>query len=363
MSRYNSEYIGSIFLILYMKQPIAVSITDTHLSENTIEINISIFKQAFNICDELGVKSLLHLGDIFNSRKGQPEQVLNTWKSILDEAAERQIIIYAIPGNHDKTDLTSDASFLDAFDGHPAFKVLKAGQMFSNEFVDLYFLPYYDEKLVYVEKLKAIIENMAQGRISILCTHVGIEGSFTNKGAKKESEVTSNKFNEFTYVIIGHYHNRQVLEGGKIIYTGSGYQANFGEDRNKGVIVIYDTENKNEIFDFLQLDFPEYITVDVLPEDITKELVDSVKLKQLEANIRIRVQGEVSEEKKHLVVLLQDTGAKVLIEKESFEVQNISANKTLVMNDNDILTSFDEWSTSKEIENPEFGRQLLNDFI
>lgn len=346
-----------------MKSPIAVWITDTHLSENTIEINRSIFQQTFNVCDELGVKSILHGGDCFNSRKGQPEIVLNAFKSILDEAAERQIIIYAIAGNHDKTDLTSEESFLDAFDGHPAFKVLKSGQILSNEHVDLHFLPYFDEKLVYAEKLKEISENVDSTRISILCTHVGIEGSFTNKGAKKESEVTSDKFNVFTHVIIGHYHNRQVLEGGKIIYTGSGYQANFGENKDKGILVIYDTDNKEEIFDFLQLEFPEYITVDVLPEDITKELIEQVVQKQIEANIRIRVQGEVSEEKKHLIVSLQDTGAKVLIEKESFETQEIAANKKLVMNDNDILTSFDEWSTSKEIENPEFGRQLLNELI
>lgn len=346
-----------------MKQPIAVSITDTHLEEKTIEINRSIFRQSFNICDELGVKSLLHFGDIFNSRKGQPEVVLNAFKSILDEAAERQIIIYAIAGNHDKTDLTSEESFLDAFDGHPAFKVLRAGQILSNEYVDLYFLPYFDEKLVYAEKLKEISANVSDNRISILCTHVGIEGSFTNKGAKKESEVTPDKFNAFTYVIIGHYHNRQVLEGGKIIYTGSGYQANFGEDKEKGIVVIYDTDNKDEVFDFLTLDFPEYITVDVLPEDITKDLVEQVKQKQTEANIRIRVQGEISEEKKHLIVSLQEVGAKVLVEKESFEAQEITANKKLIMNDNDIITSFDEWSTSKEIEDSEFGRQLLNEVV
>lgn len=346
-----------------MKQPVSVWITDTHLSENTIEINQSIFRQAFDVCDQLGVKSLLHGGDCFTSRKGQTEIVLNAFKSILDEAAERQIIIYAIAGNHDKTDLASEESFLDAFDGHPAFVVFKAGMILSNEYVDLHFLPYFDEKLVYAEKLKEISANVSDSRISILCTHVGIEGSFTNKGARKENEITPDKFNAFTYVIIGHYHNRQILEGGKIIYTGSSYQANFGEDKEKGAVIIYDTDNKDEIFDFIIFDFPEYITVDILPEDLTKNLVDQVRQKQLEANVRIKIQGEINVSNKHFILSLQEAGAKVLIEKDLLSVQDISTAKKLVMSDNDIVISFDEWSFSRSIKDIEYGRNIIKDML
>lgn len=342
-----------------MKQPIAIWITDTHLSENTIEINKSIFNQVFALCDELNLKTVIHGGDCFNSRKGQTEIVLNTFKQILDEAANQNIKILAIAGNHDKTDLTANESFLDAFDGHPAFEVMGVGAAFSSDKVDITFLPYFDETLTYPEKLKDVKKIIDKDRFNILCTHVGVDTAETNSGSKIESELKSDSFKEFDYVLCGHYHNRQIIWKDKFIYTGSAYQANFGENEEKNVVVIYD--DIEESFEFVKLEFPKYVTIDILPEYLNSELIEQITLKLTEAKVRVRIVGDIAEDKKHYLLSLQSVGAKVEVEKESFTSTEIAQNKKVVLSDVDIFTTFDEWGKDRKIENMKYGKKLLKE--
>lgn len=309
------------------------------------------------LCDELNVRTIIHGGDIFTSRKGQTQDVLLTWKKILDEAAEQNIKFLAIPGNHDKTNLTKDDSFLHVFHGHSALEVMEAGSALSNNDVDIFFLPYFDEELTYSGKLKEVSQIAAKDRCNILCTHIGIDEAKTNSGIKLGSGVKKEDFERFTYVLVGHYHDRQVFKDGKIIYTGSAYQANFGEDTNKGVVVIYD--DTKDPLEFIELDFTKYVTVDVLPEDLNGDLVLQVNQKQNEANVRIRINGDVTDDKKHFILSMQEAGTKVEVEKESFQPLDILQNKKVVMSDDDIITTFEEWAKERGIKDGKYGKKLL----
>lgn len=344
-----------------MTKPIAIWLTDTHLSESTVDINTSIFRQVFDLCESVGVKTIFHGGDIFSSRKGQTEEVLCAFKDIIDEAAQRGLVIYAIAGNHDKTNLTSDRSFLYAFDKHPAFQVMHVGDSIENNLVDIFFLPYFDETLAYQDKLRQVSQLTKKGRCNILLTHVGISEALTNVGIKVENELDKKLFKSFTHVLIGHYHDRQVLEEDRIIYTGSAYQANFGEDTRKGVVVISD--DPIDPLSFIDLAFPEYITVDILPDDLDATLVSQITDKSKEAKIRLRIAGDVPEDKKHLVAGLQNSGTKVEIEKSSFSPSEVAQSKTIVMSDVNIVTNFDQWSKDRKIKDVKYGKKLLTEAI
>ncbi len=337
--------------------PVAIWITDTHLSEDTLEVNRNIFSQVFFLCREHGIKIIIHGGDVFTSRKGQPEVVLNCWKAILDEAAENEIKIYAIPGNHDKTDGNSKSSFLVAFDEHPAFKLLDEESILSFDNIAIHFIPYYDEAL-YRDKLDSIVKKLDHSVYNILATHITIEGVRAHSGIKVKNEISQSLFENFRHVLVGHYHNRQLLQDGRIIYTGSAYQANFGEDDQKGCVLIYDVAEGESCVEFIDLDFRKYITIDLLPEDIDKELVEKVELKNQEANIRLRIQGDIPEEKKPFVLQLQGS-SKVDILKESYTPLDIAGTDNVALNSNDIMETYDQWSKERKIEDSEFGRQIL----
>src|SRR6218665_2320083 len=138
-------------------KPAAIIIADTHLTEFTVEQNISVFSQVFAICDQLQVTDVIHLGDVFTSRKGQLEIVLLTWKRILDMAELKGIKITAIAGNHDKQDYTSESSYLEVFEKHPAFNLIKGA--YSMDYVGnmrLHFIPYFDGELTYPKFLTLV---------------------------------------------------------------------------------------------------------------------------------------------------------------------------------------------------------------
>ncbi len=233
--------------------------------------------------------------------------------------------------------------------------------MMGHENIDMYFLPYYDEQLSYPKKLNEIVKVLDKERMSILITHIGIDGVKSNSGVLIDNEVTQEMFEQFSYVLIGHYHDRQALGSrDHIIYTGSAYQANHGEDVNKGVVVIYD--DPIDPIEMIGLDFPKYITIEMFPEDLNKELVLMVQQKSTEAKVRIKIKGDLPEEKKALLVDLQGY-AKIELEKESFIPLDTIGNKDLSMSSNDIMESFDEWTKEKKVKDVKFGKALLQKII
>jgi DNA repair protein SbcD/Mre11 len=340
------------------KLAVGILMADTHLSEHTVEQNLSVFTQVFALCKQLGIENVFHLGDIFNSRKGQPEIVLNTFKAIIDQAAEDNLRMFAIPGNHDKTSYISDSSFLDVFQGtNESFMVLSTSSIFRLGEVELFFLPYYDEHLVYNTKLDEVLQllddnDTTQHPHKILLTHCAIDGVVNNGGVQMKDEVSLEKFSRFSKVFVGHYHNRQTFAN--IIYTGSTDPRNFGEDSYKGCTILYE----DGTHEFINLDFRPYVTVDLLASDLDAQMIGKAKEKAQEAYVRFRIQGEVSEGMQSLVNQLREGGIKVLIEKEIVIGDGERASQ-VTFTDSDILQLYDQWSIDRNIPDPSFGEKLL----
>jgi DNA repair exonuclease SbcCD nuclease subunit len=343
-----------------MKQPIGIWVTDTHLTENTIDVNFSIFAQIFKLCNQLGVKQIFHGGDVFTSRKGQLEVVLNAFKSILDQAAEQQIMILAIPGNHDKTSYVSDSSFIDAFNGHAALTVLEAGSALHYDTMNIYFLPYYDENLMYSDKLQEIRAKLSDDECNILFTHVGIDGVKNNGHVNVENDLKQNLFDDFHLVLVGHYHDRQVLGSrDHIVYTGSAYQATFGEDVNKGCAVVYD----DGTYEFIDLAFQQHITLDILPQDLDASLMQMIKDKSTEAKIKIKVNDTVGDNGMAMLQSLESNGIRVEIEKTSFKPTDKIGKSQVSFTNDDIIAGYDEFAIDRKIENAEFGKSILMEVL
>lgn len=340
--------------------PIAVWITDTHLSENTVEINLSIFGQVFDFCDTNDHRIVMLGGDVFTSRKGQSEIVLNTFKKILDDAHKRNIRLIAIAGNHDKTDYTSPSSFLDPFDGHPALSVINPyGSLHLENGVDVHLLPYYDERLTYVSYLEKIQTNPT--KTNILLTHVAIDGVTDNSGSKVANEIPQSLFDRFDVVFVGHYHNRQIIGSrNHIVYTGSGYPANFGEDSEKGAVLLYDTGE----YEFIPLHFPQYATGELLIDDLDQEFINTIKQQVSDdLNIRLKIGGEVNDDNKRFIDQLLEMGVKVNLIKEDYRPMDVIHSESVEITSSDIKTWYHEWVKDRKIDNPEYGEQLLNQVL
>lgn len=248
-----------------MKKIIACIITDTHLKEENIEVNKSVYRQCVSFCKEHNLDTIFHLSDIFNSRKSQTQEVLvDGFLEILNHLQENEIKMVTFPGNHDKTSYERVESFLHPFQHHPAFTLIdEYYHCLLDEKVCVHFLPFFSDE-EYNRRLNKISEKYqpTPGVSDILFTHIGITGAKMNNGTEVNS-ISQNLFSLFQKVFIGHYHDKQVFGDGKFNYVGSTIQHNYGETPDKGLTVLYD----DLTWETIELDFPRYLNIEV---DVTK---------------------------------------------------------------------------------------------
>lgn len=248
-----------------MKKKIGLLLTDIHLSKSNILVVKEVFSTADELCVREGIPYIMLLGDLFESRKSQPQEVLNVFGDILKSL---QTPVVMIPGNHDKVDYTSERSYLDEFEFHPGVTLFSNYMYKVFEDVEtplyLHFIPFFNEETTYSLYLNQCLEVVNDfkeeypGSIHILLTHVGVDGVVNNDGEMVHNGLTGKTLAIFDQVLIGHYHNRSEV-GQNVLYIGSTHQKNFGEDEYKGFTILY-KDGSNE---FIKQDFTSYKTFKV----------------------------------------------------------------------------------------------------
>lgn len=265
-----------------MKKPIAIISTDWHLNENNAVQLLNIADEEVALAKKLGVERIVWLGDMFDSRTSQRQDLLNCLDAIIDTHTSEGLKIHCIPGNHDKTNYKADASFLTPYRYHPGFQLYEqeTGVMLKN--VAAYFVPFYQQD-VWVKHFKNI-RGIAQGDASILFSHTAIEGSINNDGSVVESSIKASMFKDFDRVFLGHYHNAQ-QPARNVFHLPSVAQNNFGEDEEKGYTVLYDDLS----FETVKSDFKPYRSITLDAGTVTRDDIKSVVEDAKSENFYMRV--------------------------------------------------------------------------
>lgn len=345
---------------IQVNTPIAIWMTDPHLSVSTIDLNISIYKQVFDIAENNGVNIIYLGGDIFESRNAQPESVLNVFAAILKEAQSRRIIIRAIPGNHDKTSYIDQSSFLDVYEPYQSFELVRDFAYYDYDHLRIHLVPYFDEKLAYEEYLNKCISNIDLVKKNILLTHIGIDGVLNNGKDVVETELNSKVFSKFDHVYIGHFHDRQHIPP-NIFYTGSCYQANFGEDDSKGCGLL----NSSGKMEYLALDFPKYVTKKIDGELTLEDvrLINEEK-KNLNCNMKIQLVGDKKNVSQESISMLRNEGIKVENKQEEEVLDGDQSSFQGTFKAGHIKESFEEWVKEKKgLVNVKYGREKINNIL
>lgn len=80
------------------KEPIAIISTDKHLQEaNALEL-LDIAEQEIALAQEQGVDTVIWLGDIFDSRLSQRQELLTCLTEMIELYHEHGITLLCIPG-------------------------------------------------------------------------------------------------------------------------------------------------------------------------------------------------------------------------------------------------------------------------
>lgn len=346
-----------------MKKTIAIFLTDTHLSIDNHKQILDIFSQVISETLKRNLNIVYHLGDIFDSRKAQPQENLMCFLKILEMFKENDIKLIAISGNHDKNDYGSHESFLFPFRSEESFLLYdqydKSIEIHKD--IDLWLLPFFsDEK--YNEKYISLVGKLKKSKINILGTHIGFKGAIMNSGKTIDHGPEGG---EFDLTLVGHYHDRQEIFGKKIVYIGSALQHNFGENNEKGFTVLnYDEKSKTIDYDFIQSKFKEFVNIRLLnSEDFQESLIEAKKLKELGCEVKIHIKDNKYKLSNINRNDAEALGIKCVLDIENDVIDTISSDNISKHTEETIINEFNQWCESKNILNKEIGLKIIKESI
>lgn len=318
-------------------------LTDTHLgykdhNKMWSDLVKDLFKEVIDFCNENDIKTVIHMGDWFNSRKSI--NVLSLWQSIeICQLFERNgINLFLIKGNHDQF-------YKNQLKPH---SLLHLGLISYVNIIDEYPEIFVDG--IYLVPWGASIEAIPDD--SVLFGHFEIQGFLNNDNETVEnSSYKQSDFSRFKKVYSGHFHTRSKI--GNIHYLGSAFSMDMndvGDKRGYYVIDIDDIENPT-FYEFTK--GPKFIKIrseeEWNPEDLKGNIVEYIFTKDY---------GTTENEK--IIKSLHDSNPlklsvnyKISVEEEELTIENEALDNNKI---------FQEYIDKISIE-PHIKKDVLKGFI
>lgn len=262
-------------------------------SPDFIEHQVKFYREVFfPDLVERGIKTILHLGDIFDRRKYTNHQTLHAFKeAFFDQLVEHDIHMVLILGNHDvyyksTNEVNSPELFLSQYTDN--ITVINKPQVVKVGGAKVAMIPWINAKN-YEESL----EFMATCGCEVLCGHFEINGFAMHRGGTlSKGGLKAEIFDPFEIVFSGHFH--EPSSDGRITYLGAPYEytwADFGCERGYYIFdpKSHDLEyvkNPDKMFyriTYDELFDPKEFNVSVLEGKIVRVIVaDKVNVDEFE---------------------------------------------------------------------------------
>jgi len=217
-------------------------ITDTHYGAKKGSKNLHDYFELFykNIffptLEKYDVKSVIHMGDAFDSRKSIDYQSLEWSKRVVFDNLKKYDV-HMIIGNHDvyykdTNNINSPELLLKTYDNIITYKdpsEVKIGNL------SILFLPWINK-----ENQEKTFELIKKTNCKCAMGHLEFQGFRVNKQVIMEHGLDSKSFDKFDKVFSGHYHT--ISDNGKIFYLGNPYEMYWTDVDDTRGFHIFDTE-------------------------------------------------------------------------------------------------------------------------
>ena len=226
-------------------------ITDTHFGVKNdatefVDHQVQYYNDVF--FPELlarGVKTIIHLGDIFDRRKYTNHNTLHRFREcFFDKLKEYDMTMYLIVGNHDTyfkstNDVNAPGLFLEGYEDH--IVLIESPECIEIEGTPIQFMPWINAEN-YHDSIKAMNESDA----GICMGHFEIRGFEMNRGGGVNmSGLKAEVFDAFHTVFSGHFH--EPSSDGRITYLGAPYEYTWADhDCDRGFYFYDPAENVTE---------------------------------------------------------------------------------------------------------------------
>jgi DNA repair exonuclease SbcCD nuclease subunit len=206
----------------------------------------------FPYLEENNIKSVVHLGDCFDVRKGIDYYSLSWAKRVFfDVLRDKGIELHLIVGNHDifyKTSLKINAPGLNLaeYDNITVYDE-PCTAIIGGAYVAMFPWICEDNAEHTLEQLKHTPARVAMG-------HLEIAGFYANQNYVCETGTDSAIFSKFDNVFSGHFHKRS--KRNNITYIGNAYQMYWNDEGEKRGFCIFDVETQE--LEYIDNPFPMF---------------------------------------------------------------------------------------------------------
>jgi DNA repair exonuclease SbcCD nuclease subunit len=265
----------------------------------------------FPTLEKYDIKTVIHMGDAFDSRKSIDYQSLEWAKRVVFEPL-RNYEVHMIVGNHDcyykNSNHVNSPSLL--LKDYPNVKTYSSPQTIKVRDTSIMMVPWicsenYDETLNQIKKSKA---KVAMG-------HLELQGFRVNRNLIMEDHGLDAKiFDKFTKVFSGHYHTRS--NNGKVFYLGNTYEMYWTDVNDTRGFHIFDTET----LEHTPVNNPYKLFYNVYYEDTPHQLFDASEYENKIVKVIVRKKTKPKDFEK-FIDKLYTAGVQELKIIENFEIQ------------------------------------------
>ena len=248
-------------------------ITDTHYgARKGADYIHSYFKNFYDniffpYLEKNNIDTVIHMGDVFDSRKSIDYQSLEWSKRVVFEPLKKYKV-HAITGNHDAyykntNKVNSPELLLKDYDNIITYSKpteINIGGL------DILLLPWINSENF--EESKEFIDN---SKSKIAMGHLEINGFKATRGHMMEDGMDVSIFSKFEKVYSGHFHTRST--DGKIYYLGNPYEMYWNDVNDKRGFHIFDTETLIHT----PIDNPYKLFYNIYYEDTPHQTFDSTE--------------------------------------------------------------------------------------
>lgn len=265
-------------------------ITDTHAGARNDNADYSnyfgrFFKNIFfPYLKEHDIKTVIHLGDVFDRRKYINFNTLNAFhEQWVKPVREQDIEVHSILGNHDVYYRnTNDVNAQNLLLNETNTTVYENPTEIEIGGLKIAMMPWINR-----ENHDECVQFIKDTDAPVLMGHLELNGYQVLKGVKFDHGMDPARFAKFSRVFSGHFHVKQ--QKGNIDYLGTPYEITFNDAGLKKGFHIFDTEtrslefiqNPEQMHIYLPYDDTE---VDYLTADISDYAGKVVKVNVIEKN-------------------------------------------------------------------------------
>ena len=291
-------------------------ITDTHYGARKGSKHLHDYFELFykNVffpyLEENGITTVIHMGDIFDSRKSIDLQSLEWSKRVVFEPLKKYKV-HAIIGNHDcyykNTNIVNSPELL--LRTYPNIQVYSTAKEITIAKLKILLLPWINS-----ENYGVSSNLIKKTKAKIAMGHLELNGFRATRGHMMETGMDVNIFDKFEKVFSGHFHTRS--NDGKIFYLGNPYEMFWNDVNDSRGFHIFDTEDLTHT----PINNPYKLFYNIYYEDTNYKLFNATEYANKIVKLIVRKKSKPKDFEK-FIDKLYSVGVQDLNIIENFDIQ------------------------------------------